>query len=509
MKDNLIIGREGREKLASGIRKAADAVGITMGTSGKNSLIQCVENPYHYITNDGATILSSIKFADPIEEIGREILLEAVTRSNKASGDGSSTCCILCSSIIEEGMKHIDEVSSMELKNSLEECLPIIEASINAQKRDITVDEVGAVASVSAEDAGIGAMIQTIYQQIGKTGIIQWDISKTFEDSYTIGKGITINWAGFASPYMADFDDKTGNLTKEAKWNNPYILLTRQKITTAADFNVLFEQLFKKDIKEIVVFCDEFEGNIIGDLIQTRAVRGFKTLLIKMPTIWKDEWYADLAKATGATIIDPTLGLSFKNMTMEHLGRVEHIVVSKDETFIDGIKDLSEHIASLEAEGTDESRLRASRLNTKTARYFVGAHSESALAYRRLKVEDAIAAAWQALNGGIVAGGGSALASIELPNTVGGKILTEALKAPAQQIATNAGYEYDIDWLDYKNGMGLDSRDKALVNMFDAQITDPANIVLNACRNAISVAASVLTASTIVTLIPLEKPNGL
>lgn len=502
MKSNLYTGDEARNGIIAGIRKSAFAVGGTMGTAGHNAIIEAMERPGHMVTNDGITILESIQFAEPLEDMGRKILLEAVNRSNKASGDGSSTCCVLTAAILEEGLRLLEEATPMEIKKSLDACIPLIEESINKQKKEISVDEVSQVATISSEDEKIGAMIQEIYQQIGKEGRVHWDISKTFEDHYTIGKGITINGAGFTSPYMADVDEKTGAFSSSARWKNPKILITKQKITSANDFNNLFETLFNKEIKEVVVFCDEYEGNVIPDLIRTRAMRGFKTLLIKMPTLFKDWWYQDLAEATGATVIDPNNGTSFKLMTIEHLGTCENIIVDKSDTYLDGIKDVSDHIQALEEEATEDSLLRASHLNTKTARYFVGAPTDSALSYKRLKVEDAIAAAWHSLNHGVVAGGGSALITAldELPDTIGGKILKEALQAPAKQIAANAGHSDMKIGDDYRNGRGFDTKSNTFVNMFESGIVNPAQIEINAVRNAISVAASVLTCSVTVLL---------
>jgi len=164
-KDNLHTGEEARNKLISGIRKVADAVGGTMGTGGANSVIEMIESPGHLVTNDGFTIASSIRFSDPIEEMGRKILMEAISRANKASGDGSSTTTVLTAAILEEGIKHLKDASPMEIKRSLDACIPLIEESIKKQKREITVDDVGKVASISAEDESIGALIQEIYQK--------------------------------------------------------------------------------------------------------------------------------------------------------------------------------------------------------------------------------------------------------------------------------------------------------------------------------------------------------
>lgn len=454
MTDNFYTKEEARNKLFAGIKKVSEVVGATMGTGGSNALIEAIESPGHLLTNDGITVAQSMVLADPIEDMGRKILLESISRANKASGDGSSTTAVLTAAIIEEGMKHLSEASPMEIKRSLEACIPLIEQSINEQKRDITVDEVGQVATISAEDESIGQTIQDIYKEIGKDGLIHWDISKTFEDYYTIGKGITIEGAGIASPYMADLDESMG-FKKEARWKNAKVLIVKQKITSSGDFNPLFGELDSKGTKELVIFCDEYEANVVADFVKTRAVKGFKTVMVKMPTFWKDWWYADLAVATGATIIDPIAGVSLKNMNVSHLGEVGNIIVTATDTHLDGIKDVQGHVEALLAEETDEGKLRASRLNTKTARYFVGAASDSALSYRRLKVEDSISAAYQALQGGIVAGGGVALynAANDLPDTVGGRILKTALLAPIRQIINNAGSNAGEVMLELTNGI--------------------------------------------------------
>lgn len=123
--DTLFVGEEAREKIASGIKKAALAVGSTMGTGGSNGIIEAIENPGYLLTNDGWSLLNSMKFADPIEEIGRKMLVEAVSRANKQSGDGSSTTTVLTNAIIEEGKGFLKETSPMELKRSLEACVPL------------------------------------------------------------------------------------------------------------------------------------------------------------------------------------------------------------------------------------------------------------------------------------------------------------------------------------------------------------------------------------------------
>lgn len=490
--DNLITGKDALLTLFKGIKKCADAVGSTMGTGGSNAFIQANEYPGHFTTNDGATILENIRLADPIEELGREVLMEAVSRANKKSGDGSSTTTVLTRSIIEEGLN--SDSPFLDIKRGLDACIPQIESLIDEQTREITVDEVGAVAAISAEDTEIANLIQDIYKQIGKDGLITWDVSKTTDDFFEVSNGIRIHDCKLISPYMCDIDD-SGNFLPYLERKNPKILLTKQKVSSLDELTTFLQNLSEEhNTQELIIFCDEFEPTLVPILIGARQKGIFNCSLVKMPVIWKDEWYTDLSKATGATVIDPTAGLTLKTITIDQLGTVDYLKIEKEDAYLEGIKDLSSHIKELQDEGTDESLHRASRLNTKSARLYLGAHSDSALAYKRLKTEDAIAAAHHALNGGIVAGGGVALKLVA--DQIDNPILKKALLAPFNQILKNAGVA-KIQTL--KGTQGIDTRTGKKVDMFEAEITDPAVIVKNAIRNAISVAGAVLTTETLIT----------
>lgn len=513
--DNVFSGPETTEKLMAGVNKVADAVKITLGAAGANGILEAFEQPGHLVTNDGISIAERIVLADPLENMGRNILLESISRANKQSGDGSTTTCVLTQTILKEGYAVRDQIAPNALKRSLEECLPLIEESIKSQTKDITVDSVGAVASISAEDEKIGALIQEIYQKIGKDGILYPDISKTFEDHYTLGSGVKIDGAGLVSPYMADIDDKTMVPVNVARIKDATIMVTKQKITNARrDLETIVGQLSGKSIRDLVIFCSDIEPTVIGDLVSTRFKSGFRTIIVKLPVIYQDEWFEDIALLTGATIIDPARGITFATMKYSHLGTCS-FMADKNDTFLDGTKDVSEHIKTLE-EGTDQEKIRAARLNTKTARLFVGAPTEAALSYKRLKVEDARNAAWQALHGGIVPGGGVTLRNIIplLPDNIAGKILSKALAAPIGTICKNADFRdqegniWDGIFLEKKadgyavvsSPEGLDAKTGQVVNMMDANIIDPANVVLNSIRNAVSVASTVLTARVVVTI---------
>jgi chaperonin GroEL len=230
-----------------------------------------------------------------------------------------------------------------------------------------------------------------------------------------------------------------------------------------------------------------------------------------MPVLWRDEWWEDLALASGATIISPASGVNLRDIEEKHLGHFDAIKVGKEETFIDGIQDLTKHIRALKVQGDDASLIRAARLNTKTARYFVGGLSDSAIHFRILKCEDALNSTASALENGIVAGGGIALmhAGNDIPasNSLGRLILRPALFEPCEQIVKNAGQ----DWMklfhdkDLTMTEGFDSKSGTMVDMFDSGIVDSADVVLSAVRSAIGVAAGLLTIGSVILLAKEES----
>jgi chaperonin GroEL len=272
--------------------------------------------------------------------------------------------------------------------------------------------------------------------------------------------------------------------------------------------NGLVGELQNAGVKDVVIFCDEMDAPILNSFILARAPQalGIRFVVIKMPTVFNDLWWEDLEKASGARVIGPASGIKMKDCNMSFLGRFGKITVNREDTFIDGIKDLTAHLLALKVEGTEEALARVARLNTKTATYFVGANSESTLRQKRDKVEDAINSAWSSMQNGILPGGGVALLNVfglRKDNlTIGEQILQVALMRPFGQILLNAGIMDAEDKWNFhpEKAEGYDSKTKKKVNMFDAGIVDSFDVVMEAVRNAIGVASGILTCGTVVLL---------
>jgi chaperonin GroEL len=473
-KDNIYSDKVARESLVRGVDKVVDVIKRSYGAAGSNCVIEADLLPYHKIVNDGKTIADAIKLADSVENIGANIVKEVADKSDRESGDGRKTSMILLQAILKEGMKCKE--SPMEIKRSLDECLPIIIKSIDDQTQQVTIKDIGKVAEVASESRELGEVFGKIYKEIGKDGIIELDNSGIPDTFYTVTEGVRLLNCGYQYPYMAN-EDKG----RKAVFKAPLVLIVKQKIASIKDLDDILKSVFNKGRNELVIFCDEIDMTVSQSLAFLHqgitpsgdSITPFKTLVIKAPILWKDWLFEDFAKITKATIIDPAQGRTLKNFQFSWLGYCDKIVASKDETVVLGTQDITDYIKSLEEIGTDDAKLRISRLKTKTAILKLGANSESELSYIRAKALDARNASFLALKGGVVKGAGICLDIIA--DRINNDILKKALKAPANQIIENAG--------------------TIATNIFD-----PAIVVKNSLTNALSVASTILTTNNVITL---------
>ena len=483
-KDNFLIGKDGVTKLIKGVEKGYNAIKGSYGSAGGNAVIKSDLYPFYEFTNDGKKILESIKLQDAYEMIGLNGMKEVANKSDKESGDGRKTASILYSAILMEGQKCKED--PMEIKRSLEECVPIVLQSLQNQTKQITVADVGKIAAIASENQVLGNLLQEIYQQIGSDGIIELDNSGLPHTFYEITEGFRLLNCGFMYPYMANSDKG-----RTCEYKNPNILITKQKIGTMAQLDPIIKSLIRAGKTELVIFCDEIDLTV-SQALAYLAIEGvpidnghvqFKALVIKAPVLWKDWIYEDFAKITGATIINPAEGTTLKGLRYEHLGTCEKIITTKKETIVRSDKDISQHINNLLDLNTDDGKIRAARLKTKTAILKLGANSDSELSHLRGKALDGRNSAFLAMEGGIVPGGGYALmkATQELPKTVGGKILKNALEYPIVEIFTNLGTKVDFNNI------------KPFKDVYDASI-----VVQNSVTNAISVAATTITTQIVI-----------
>lgn len=479
--------------LANGIKICRNAVDYTIGGKGRYAIIKQEYYPYYIQTKDAYSIIQAIKCEDPLEKQAVDMMKDATDSMNKRSKDGRTTMCILTDEIVQGALGK----DALEIEEQLHALLPEIDKAIDAQTRQITVDEVEAVATTASDSTRIGKLVADIYKEQGKDCIINHiEASGTLEDYVVYTDGVHFIDTGLLTPMMVHDEQakKEGRTEKKAVYERPAILVTKRKISNDNEIAPLVETLLQRGIKDLIIFTDDMDSNVATNLVNTHKAGIMNICIIKAPVLWKQYVFEDFAKVTGATIVEDATGVTFKNLTLDHLGTCGKIIIDRDETTITDIADISDHISDLKSRGDNDSKLRLWWLNTKTATIRLGAHNEGELSLLRLKAEDAVHSSQLALQSGIVAGGGVALFNVA--QGIKNEILKKALMAPASQIVTNA--RGNLEDKTFGGEMGYNAKTKTVVNMFDANIVDAAAVVKNAVRNAVGIASRVLTTEKLI-----------
>ena len=528
-------GEEARKALESGVNQLADTVKITLGPKGRNVIL---EKKYGspLIINDGVTIAKEIELKDPFENVGAQIIKEASTKTNDVVGDGTTTAAVLAQSMIREGNKNVAAgANPIILRKGIDKA---VEVCVDKLKKISTPVEgkqsIAQVASISAADETIGALISDAMQKVGNDGVITVEESKTMRTELNIVEGMQFD-RGYASPYMATDPDKM-----IAELDNPFILITDKKISSIQELLPVLEQIVKTGSK-LLIIAEDVEGEALTTLILNKLRGSFVCVAVKAPGFGdrRKEMLTDIAVLTGGTVITDDLGLDLKSATLDMLGKASKVKVDKDNTIIvegagsaDAIAQRVGQIKALMAESTsdydrEKYQERLAKLAGGVAQISVGAATEVEMKERKMRIEDALNATRAAVEEGIVAGGGVALLSAipevdKLIKTLSGdektgaQIVKKALEAPIKQIAENAGVNGGViveQVLAKKaQNYGYDALTGTYGDMIAKGILDPTKVTRSALQNAASVAGTLLTTESIVVDIPEPPappmPNG-
>lgn len=522
---------EARQALLSGVNQLADAVRITMGPKGRNVLLE-KKFGGPVITNDGVTIAKEIDLKDPEENMGAQLVKEVSTKTNDVAGDGTTTATVLAAALLEEGIRNIVAgANPVLLKRGMDKALHKVVTHLNEIAKPVnTKEEIAQVATVSAQDSEVGDVIADLMEKVGHEGVITVEESQAFGISKEVVEGMQFD-NGYLSHYMV-----TDPARMEATYENVNLLVTDKKISNIQTILPLLEVLAQSGTKDLVILCEDMDGDALATLVVNKLRGSFNVLAIKAPGFGdrRKEMLKDIAALTGARFISEELGLKLENVTVADLGQARKIVSGKDHTVIvDGKGDpkavearIAEIKVSLETSKSDfdKEKLaeRLAKLSGGVGIIKVGAATEVEMKEKKARIEDALNATKAAVSEGIVAGGGSALLhaakvlddfrGANSDEQVGGKLVRSVLAMPLMQIAHNSGKNGEVVVSEVlksdRANFGYDALNDEYVDMFERGIVDPKMVTRSALENAVSVAGTVLTTGAAVTDIPEDKASG-
>lgn len=525
MAKELKFSEDARAKMKSGVDKLADTVKTTIGPKGRNVVL---EQSYGAptITNDGVTIAKAIELEDHFENMGAKLVAEVASKTNDIAGDGTTTATVLTQAIVAEGLKNVTAgANPVGIRTGIEKATAAAVAKLHEMSHTVnTKDEIAQIASISAANEEVGALIAEAMDKVGNDGVITIEESKGIETTLDVVEGMQFD-RGYMSQYMVTDNDKM-----EANLDNPYILITDKKIGNIQDILPVLQAVVEQG-RAMLIIADDITGEALPTLVLNKMRGTFNVVAVKAPGFGdrRKAQLEDIAILTGGTVITEDLGLNLKDVTIDQLGQASKVNVTKDNTtIVEGGGDKAavatrvETIKQQIAETTsdfDREKLqeRLAKLAGGVAVINVGAATETELKERKYRIEDALNATRAAVEEGFVAGGGTALvnaiSAVEALSEAGDvqtgiNTVIKALESPVRQIAENAGLEGSVivnKLKDQDEGFGYNAATDEWVDMIAAGIVDPTKVTRSALQNAASVSALLLTTEAVVAEEPKDE----
>ncbi len=520
----ITLNEEARRGLERGLNILADTVKVTLGPRGRNVVLEKKWGA-PTITNDGVSIAKEIELSDPLEKIGAELVKEVAKKTDDVAGDGTTTATVLAQALVREGLRNVAAgADPISLKRGIDKAsAAVTQALLDMAVPVETKEQIAATASISAGDSTIGEIIAEAIDKVGKEGVVTVEESNTFGIHLELTEGMRFD-KGYISAYMVTDPDR-----QEAVLEDAYVLIANSKISNMKDLLPIVDKVMQAG-KPLLIIAEDIEGEALATLVVNKIRGIFRSVAVKAPGFGdrRKAMLQDIAILTGGQVIAEEVGLKLENTSLDMLGRVRKVVITKDETTIvegagdvDQIKGRVEQIRR-EIENTDSDydreklQERLAKLAGGVAVIKAGAATEVELKERKHRIEDAVRNAKAAVEEGIVAGGGVALLQaglkafadlkLEGDEATGANIVRVAISAPLKQIALNAGLEPGVVAAHVATlpaGHGLNAATGEYVDMLKAGINDPVKVTRSALQNAASIAGLFLTTEAVVA----EKPE--
>ena len=512
-----------RASLERGVNALADAVKVTIGPKGRNVVLEKKFGAPD-VVNDGVTIAKEIELEDPFENIGAKLLLQVATKTKDKAGDGTTTATVLAQAMAREGLRNVAAgASPVNLRRGMEKAVAQVVSGIKNRSSAVTGDAIRQVATVSSGgDEEVGRMVSEAMDKVSADGVITVEESKSLATELEITEGMAFD-RGYSSPYFVTDGDR-----RVCEFEGALLLVTDRKISAINDLVPVLEAVSRAG-KPLVILAEEVDGEALATLVVNKNRGVLQVAAVRAPGFGdrRKAMLQDIAILTGATLVSEDRAMTLDKVTLEDLGTVRRITISKDETTIVATGDhqaaVRDRVASIKRElDNTDSEYDREKLSERVAKLAggvavikVGAPTETELRNRKLRIEDALNATRAAVEEGIVAGGGSTLVQLaaELDGLAAGlsgdertgvAIVQRALAAPLHQIAANAGYDANVVADEVRrSGKGFNAATGTYEDLLAAGILDAAKVVRLALQDAVSIAGLLLTTEAVIA----DKPE--
>lgn len=517
MGKKIIYGDDARALLLKGAREVFNAVKTTYGPKGGNVTIARDFGP-PISTHDGVTVAMAIEFDNNEEtfgfNVGAEMLKDASRNLNK-TGDGTTSVNILTYAIMQRAFRLIAAGhNQMLIKREIEDIKEPLLAKLASLATPIGQDKarLTEIAAISAEDTTLGNIVGSAISQVGKDGIVTVDFSNDSDTTIEIANGYSFG-SGYFSPLLITNPDK-----QEAVLEDVDVLIIDEAFESPNDLFVWLKKYTKANKDNLLIVCNDLKKEALAGVVYNKMKEIIKVAAVKTPGFGENKHMLteDLAAVAGATIVSKG---EIAKAGFEVLGHADKVIVTREKTSIIGeAGNITDRVKSLKSQKEhadskfEEQRLadRIASLTGSVAVIKVGGENEAEVEEKKFRIDDAVSATRAAMSEGIVTGGGLTfleLSKADLPETMGWKIIREALRQPVVELMTNAGLNGEAivaKLLECEKDFGINvMKSNDIVNLSEEGIIDPVLVIKEVIANAISIACLALITNAIV----IEAPK--
>ncbi len=533
MAKQLLYTDDARKKLLVGAEKLARAVGITLGPTGRNVILdKSFGGPT--VTKDGVTVAKEIELPDAFENMGAKLVNAVAQKTNDVAGDGTTTATVMALAIYQEGLRNITAgANPMAVKRGIDKAvakaIEYLTTVLAKAPKSMKEEDVEYVATISANNNPVvGKMMAEAILKVGQEGVITIEEGKTSETKVEYVEGMQFD-KGYISPYFA-----ANSPDLKCELEKPIILILEKKLSNVREFLPLLEKVAQAS-KPLLIIAEDVESEALAMLVVNKLRGLIDVCAVKAPGFGdrRKAMLGDIAVLTGGEFISEDLGLKLENVELAQLGTADRVTVDKEScTIICETRDkkrdkaIEDRVAMIRTQmDQTESSYDKEKFSERLAKLVggvaiirVGAATEAEMKQQKDLVEDALHATRAAVAEGIVPGGGVALLrcipivhelaeKLKGDEKLGAELVARALAKPIRTIAENCGVDGaviadEVMTRGEKNpAIGYNANNGEYVDMFKAGIIDPLVVTKSALTNAASIAGLMLTTDVMITKI--------
>lgn len=505
--------RKIRRKFIKALQQSANIVASTMGAKGRPVTI-LTELGLPRVTNDGISVIRSLNFEDPIEQLATVLLKDVSAKTNWECGDFSSGSAVLAEALISNRVK-LDKSTDI-----------LIEDVINYIKRNSkevkTKEDLINIATVSSKDEELGKLIGELSWEINKNSSVVIKTSATGSHYFEAADGTSIRGYFAAQEFYRGM--KETNL-------GPKIMLINDEVIAYDQISPLFTMIARDETKErlqddYIIFAKSFSQEVVTSvaMVNEKYSTSVRLATLQLPAKIAQETFDNLALITKGIVMggkssNPLIkgdksALSsiynygtVKELKIHRVPNQEFIFIPKEDfkehaSVKEKIKELTDKVEDKTSPEhvTELNKILLNQIDGKIAYLYIAGDGEVETEHVMLKSEDAINACKSAKEMGIVAGGSVVIRDAALQIARREKKLAKALTSLYYHIIKNAKLNKRRKFVE---GEGYNVATGEVGDMFEMKIIDPCKSLVHGIRNAYSLAKQINDSSTII----IKKKN--